>query len=459
MLDIKFIRENAKEVQKKIATKGSKIDIEELLTTDEKRRKLITKLDELRAEHKKSEGRSDEAIKAKSEIQELETESELIKEKCDKLVNSLPNLPLDDVPIGKDEKDNLVLRDGVIQKPKFDFVPKDYLELAKKLDLIDIERAAKVSGSRFGYLKNQAVLLEFALVNLAMKIAGEENFIPIIPPVLVRGGTLEELGYDMENYYSVSDERCPKCNHAISWRDEIFCEECKATKKRETSISEGAERLKCHNPECGELTRLTSLYLVGTAEHSIVPMHGKETLEEKDLPKRYIAFSTAFRREAGSYGKDMKGILRVHQFDKVEMVSITKPEDSEKEHEFLLSMSEKLMQALKIPYRVVALCTGDLSKPSAKTYDIESWLPGSNEYRETHSISNTTDFQARRLGIKYKDVGGKSNYAHILNGTAFAIGRTLIALIENYQERDGSVRIPEVLQKHVPFKVIQPRKE
>lgn len=201
-----------------------------------------------------------------------------------------------------------------------------------------------------------------------------------------------------------------------------------------------------------------NLFLVGTSEQSLGPMHFDETFHEQDLPKRYAGFSTCFREEAGSYGKDTKGILRVHQFDKIEMFSFCLPEESAKEHQLLLKMEEKMMQLLKIPYRVVQLCSGDLARPSAATYDIEAWLPGQNQYRETHSSSNCTDFQARRLNIRYRDKNGNIKFVHTLNGTVFAIGRMIIAIIENYQQKDGSVKIPKVLQKQLGFKEIKAKK-
>jgi seryl-tRNA synthetase len=197
-----------------------------------------------------------------------------------------------------------------------------------------------------------------------------------------------------------------------------------------------------------------NLYLVGTAEQSIGPMHSGEVFKQKDLPRRYVGFSSCFREEAGSYGRDTRGILRVHQFDKIEMFSFTKPEDSVKEHKFFLSLEEKLMQKLKIPYQVVQIVSGDLGIPVASKYDIEAWMPGQDKYRETHSTSNCTDFQARRLNIRYKDKFGKFNFVHTINGTAFAIGRTIIAILENYQRRDGKVEIPKVLQKYLGFKKI-----
>jgi seryl-tRNA synthetase len=316
-------------------------------------------------------------------------------------------LPFEEVPVGKDEKDNVVVKK--VGKPrKFSFKPKDYMEIAERLDLIDTKRAAKISGTRFGILKREAVLIEFALVKFALDTLLKEKFIPVIPPVMLKEEMARGTGYfeatDKEEAYFL-----PKDN----------------------------------------------LFLAGTSEQPLMAMHAAEIFEEKDLPKRYVAFSTCFRREAGSYGKDTKGILRVHQFDKVEMVSFCKPEDSKKEHLFLLKRQEKLMRALKIPYQLVQICTGDLGRPAAAKYDIESWLPSENRYRETHSTSNCTDFQARRLNIRYRGKTGKLNFVHTLNGTAFAIGRILIMLIENHQQKDGSIRIPTALQKYLKFKQIK----
>jgi len=278
--------------------------------------------------------------------------------------------------------------------------------LGKEWDLIDIERAAKVSGARFTYLKNELALIEFALVQLAFDILLKEGFVPVIPPILIRDEMMKSMGY-------VDTE------------------------------ADFAERYYLEKDK---------LFLVGTAEQSIGPMHQGEIL--KDLPKRYVAFSTCLREESGSYGKDTKGIFRLHQFDKLEMFSFARPEDSEKEHLFLLSLEEKMMQALKLPYRVVHLCTGDMSRPSASTYDIETWFPSQNRYRETHSVSNCTDFQSRRLNIRFKDNEGKTEFVHMLNGTAFAMVRMLIAIIENYQRKDGRIDVPRALQKYLGFKII-----
>ncbi|TSC67714.1 MAG: seryl-tRNA synthetase, partial [Parcubacteria group bacterium Gr01-1014_66] len=272
---------------------------------------------------------------------------------------------------------------------------------------IDTERAAKVSGSRFGYVRRELALLEFALVQFAIEKLVKNGFVPVVPPVMIREEMMHGMGY-------IDSEK--------DREERYFLEK-------------------------------DGLYLIGTAEQSLVPMHADEIISEKHLPLRYAGFSTCFRREAGSYGKDTQGILRVHQFDKVEMVIFSKPEDSCAEHELMIRLEEELMQELQIPYRIVALCTGDISQPSARTIDIESWFPGQNEgrgqYRETHSSSHTTDFQARRLKIRIRKTDDTIEFVHILNGTACAIGRTLIAILENYQQEDGAVKIPRVLQKYM----------
>ena len=263
------------------------------------------------------------------------------------------------------------------------------------------------------FLKNEGVLLEFALIQFVVEKLTQEGFTPLIPPVLIRREITDGLGYwqagGNENYYFV----------------------------RDYELSED------------EQVKSLDLYLSGTGEHSTVPMHKDEVFAEKDLPKRYVIFSSCFRREAGTYGKDTRGIFRVHQFDKVEMVSFVKPEDDRKEREKLLFLVEKMMQDLGLPYQLVRLASGDLGFPSAETVDIETWIPSQKKYRETHSISTTTDFQARRLNIKFQE-GNEKKFVHILNGTAFAIGRTIIAILENYQEKDGSVIIPKILQKYLP---------
>jgi len=407
MLDIKFIRENPEKVKEGIQKKGAEVDIEKILKLDRKRRELIQKIENLKAEKNKLGANDREKAKEiKNKIKKIEPELERIEAEFNQLMLELPNLPLDDVPIGESDKDNVVVR-KVGKKPKFDFKPKNYLEIAEKLDIIDVKRAAKISGTRFGFLKREAALLEFALIRLAFDILTKEGFIPIIPPVMLKPEMMAGMGHLTE---ADKDEKyfIPKDN----------------------------------------------LYLAGSAEQPIGAMHTNEIFDEKELPKRYVGFSSCFRREAGSYGKDTKGIFRVHQFDKVEMFSFCKPDNSVNEHKFLLSMQEKIMKLLKIPYRVVHICTGDLAFPAAAAYDIEAWIPSENRYRETHTTFNDTDFQTRRLNIRYRSKKG-IEHPHALNATACAIGRTIIAIIENYQQKDGSVKVPAALQKYLKIKAIK----
>ena len=427
MLDTKFIRQNPEKVKEGCKNKQVSVDIDQFLELDKKRREALKELESLRAEQNRQSYLISRAVdptirdekisrvsEIKADIRRYENYLKKIEPEYQKLLRQIPNLPLEDVPIGKSEKENIVLKEWGRQ-PKFKFRPKDYLEIAEKLDLIDIKRAAKTSGTRFGYLKGEAVLLEFALINLAFEVLTKEKFIPVIPPVMIKPEMMHGMGY--------------------------------------IKLKMKNEKLKMWEGEEMYFLRDDDLVLVGTSEQSIGPMHSDEIFDEKDLPKRYVGFSTCFRREAGAYGKDTKGILRVHQFDKVEMFSFCHPEESIKEHQFFLEMEEKLMQLLKIPYRVVQMCTGDLGDPAAAKYDIEAWLPGQNQYRETHSTSNCTDYQARRLNIRYKprtsNLEPRTSFVHTINGTAFAIGRTLIAIIENYQQKDGSIKIPEVLRKYI----------
>ena len=408
MLDIAFIRENTEKVKAGVAAKqfDPKI-VDEVLKLDETRRKLIVEAEELRARRNKAAEKKDieEGKKVKEELKKIEPELTKAEEEFKKALNQIPNLSADDVKEGKDERENEVTKKWGEPK-KFSFKAKDHLELGEALGIIDVERASKVSGSRFAYLKADAVLLEFALVQFAMETLVKEGFVPVVPPVLIKKEMMGAMGY---------------LEHGGEGDMYVFDKD--------------------------------GLVLIGTSEQAIGPMHANEIL--RDLPLRYVGFSSCFRRESGSYGKDTRGVLRVHQFDKVEMFSFTKPEDSDKEHEYLLSLEEKLFKALEIPYQVVKMCSGDLGAPAARKYDLEAWMPGQGEYREVTSTSTTTDFQARRLNIKYQS-GGKTGYVHTLNGTAFAIGRTIIAILENYQQEDGSIEIPEVLRKWVGKDKITP---
>lgn len=426
MLDINFIRENAEVVKKACKNKNVNISVDLVLDLDKEKRALMTEMEGLRAQQNKISrlgspklagegggGFNNEPIiiqakEIKEKIKEMQPKLEKIETELNGLLLQLPNIPLDDVPVGKDDSGNVVLR-HVGHKPIFLFAKaRDYMELGQALDLIDTERAGKVSGSRFGYIKGDLALLEFALIKFVMDTVKKDNFVPVIPPVMLKDQMAHGTGY-----FEATDEK------------EAY-----------------------YLPE-------DKMYLVGTSEQSLVSMHAGEVLNEKDLPLRYVGFSTCFRREAGSYGKDTKGILRVHQFDKVEMVVFSKVEDSKKEHQLLLSIEEKLMKALGLPYQVINICTGDLGRPAAAKYDIETWLPSEKKYRETHSTSNCTDFQARRLNIRYKDKNNKMQFAHTLNGTAFAIGRILIMIMENYQQKDGSIKVPKTLQKYCGFKAIK----
>jgi len=413
MLDVNFIRENPQKVKEACEKKQVKVDVDKILELDKKKRELMTELEGIKAEQNKiSRGNHDEssinkAKELKEKFKSLEPDLKNLETELNSLLVVLPNIPFDDVPVGKDDSENVVLR-KVGKTPKFSFASKDYMQLGESLDLIDTERAGKVAGARFGYLKRELPLLEFALVNLVMDTVKKEGFVPVIPPVMLKNEMARGTGYfeaadEKEAYYLPADD----------------------------------------------------MYLAGTAEQPMMAMHANEVLNEKDLPLRYVAFSTCFRRESGSYGKDTKGILRVHQFDKLEMVIFSNKEDSIKEHKLLLSIEEKLMKTLGLPYQVINICTADLGRPAAAKYDIETWLPSENRYRETHSTSNCTDFQTRRLNIRYKDKAGKMQFVHSLNGTAFAIGRILIMILENYQEKDGSVKVPKALQKYCGFKVIK----
>ena len=353
MLDIKFIRQNPKIVSEKAKQKGYPVDIQKLLKVDVERRKLIEEVDKLRSKRKDAAEKREEkqGLELKHQLKQKEDKLEKLNEDFYKLIRNVPNIPKDDVSIGKDESQNEIVKTWG-KKPDFAFKVKDHLELALAEDLLDVERAAKVSGSRFSYLKNEAVIVEFALIKYALDVLSAEGFIPIIPPVIVNRNVIEGLGYP--EYLS------------------------------------------------GEGYKLDEQYLVGTAEHSIVAMHMDETFKDSDVPRRYIGFSTSFRREAGSYGKDTRGIFRVHQFDKLEMVSYVKEEDDDKENEFLLSLQEKLFQSLEIPYQVVKMCTADLGFPTARKYDLEAWIPSQGKYREVTSVSTTDSFQARKFNIKNK---------------------------------------------------------
>ena len=335
-----------------------------------------------------------------AEIKRLESELSEVERERDELALTLPNLPEPDVPDGETDEDAVTLRE-VGDRPSFDFEVRDHVELGAEHGLIDIERAARVSGSRFAYLTGELVLVELALVRYALGLLVDEGFVPVVPPVLVREEALEGTGFfpgEREMIYEVP-------------RDELF--------------------------------------LVGTSEVSLAALHMDEILEPGEVPRRYTGFSTCFRREAGAAGKDTRGIFRVHQFDKVEMFSFVEPGESSREHQRLLALQERILQSLEIPYRVVDIPVGELGAPAARKFDCEAWIPSQDRYREVTSCSNTTDFQARRLGCRFRPAeGAPPVHLHTLNGTAVAVGRTLIALLENRQDAEGAISIPEPLRAH-----------
>ena len=408
MLDIQFIRDNPDKVKQNNKIRYCDVDVDKILDLDEKRRKLISEIDEKRTELKSSSKKKpskDEIAKLRKlgdEIKKQEQKLEPIQNNLNDMLIQLPNFTHDSVPKGKDEKGNKVIKtEG--KKREFDFKVKDHAELGADLDLIDTERGAKVSGSRFWYLKNDLVMLEFALIQYAMNFMRDKGFIPMLPPMLVRERAMLGTGFFP------------------------------------------AEKNEIYKVNADE----DDLYLVGTAEVPLASYHSDETIDVSGEPLKYFGFSSCFRREAGTYGKDMKGIIRGHQFDKVEMFVFCNEDDSWDMHEEMLKIAEEFWQSLEIPYQVLNMCTGDIGAPNAKKYDIEGWFPGQEQYRELASCSNDTDFQARRLGIKYKDPEGKSKYAHTLNNTVCALGRTMIAIMENHQQKDGSIEIPDVLSPYM----------
>ena len=427
MLDIKIIRKNADEVKKLLAGKGITPDqVDAVLCADEDFKSALQKVEEAKAEQNRVSKliptlQGDEKQKILEEMKTLSTEKKIndetlekAKTKYEDLLSELPNVPFAEVPAGASDDENVVARkEGEIRDwEKLGFEPKEHWELAENLDLLDMERGAKVSGARFYYLKNELAVLQMALMNWAFLEITKRGFSPMIPPVMVRSEAMKGTGF-------------------------------------------------LSKAENNELYRVTpendDLYLVGTSEVPLMAYHSDEILDEADFPIKFAGSSTCFRREAGSAGKDMKGILRVHQFEKIEMVALCTPSQAEKIHEELRETEEYLLKQLGIPYQVIDICTGDLGFSAAKKYDLEAWLPGQKKFREMTSTSNCTDFQTRRLKIRYRDSEGKVQTAYSLNGTAVS-SRPLIAIFENFQNADGSIDIPEVLVPFTGFSKIEAKK-
>jgi seryl-tRNA synthetase len=414
MLDLKLIRSDPERVKSALARRGAAEQVDELLALDARRRELLPRIEGAQAERKtiskqigEAKQRGEEAAEQMAAVAELKqaidagkAELEQVDAELQRVATALPNLPDPDAPEGMTEEDAVVLREEG-EPPSFDFEPRDHLEIGSELDLIDMEAGARVSGSRFAYLKGDLVLLELALVRFALDLVREEGHEPVVPPVLVREEALIGTGFlpgDRDQIYEVP-------------RDELF--------------------------------------LVGTSEVPLAALHADEILAAEQLPIRYAGFSPCFRREAGAGGRDTRGIFRVHQFDKVEMFSFVEPSRSADEHERLLAIEERILAELEIPYRVVNVAAGDLGAPAAKKYDCEAWIPSQGRYRELTSCSNTTDYQARRLACRYRPNEDEApEPVHTLNGTAIAVGRTMIALIENRQEREGGFTLPTILHSY-----------
>jgi seryl-tRNA synthetase len=415
MLDIRLLKEEPQIIKDMLEKRKLNFPINELIALDKRRRELIAKMQQIK--HKKNTISDYIAIKKKNnsdstaeyqemkiigkEILSLEEEQATVESRFKDLMMMLPNMVDESVPIGNDETDNLVIKQREINK-KLNFKPEDHIDISTRLGLIDLERAAKISGARFYFLKNQLVMMNQALIHFALKFLSEKGYTLAQPPYMIRRGAMEGaviLGDFEDVIYKIEGD---------------------------------------------------DLYLIGTSEHAIASMHMDEILDGKKLPIRYAGVSPCFRKEAGAHGKDMKGIFRVHQFEKVEQFVYSRPEHSSEEHDNMLTITEEFYEKLGIPYRVVLLCSAELGKVSQKTYDIEAWMPGQNAYREIGSCSNCTDYQSRRLRIRFRDkTSEQTRFVHTLNSTLVATERTMVTIIENYQTAKGTVEIPSVLQKYM----------
>lgn len=423
MLDIKFIRENKDLVAATIKNRNREVDLDKLIAVADKKKEILQKIEEINRQRNEA-ARNRDAVRGtelKKELENIEKEKLEVEKEYVALMIKVPNIMSPDTPIGKDEASNRVLRQwGDI--PKFSFKPKDHGELGAALNLIDTETAGRVSGSRFAYLKGDLVRLQFAILQFCLekftdpdvmaaivKEAGlnikATPFIPVLPPMFVKPAVQNRMARFLtpeEHYIFPNDD----------------------------------------------------LMLIGSAEHTLGPIHMDSVLSEAELPIRYIGYSSAFRREAGAAGKDTKGILRQHQFDKLEMESFCMPEQSIQEQDLLVAVQEYILRALKLPHQVVLVCSGDMGFPDYRQIDIETWMPGQDRYRETHSADLIASFQARRLNTRVKRVDGKIEPLHMNDATAVAFGRTIIAIMENFQQADGTIKVPEVLVKYLGKSVI-----
>ena len=415
MLDPKIIKESPQIIRNMLKARSVEFDFDELIDSDQKRREFILKTDELRKKknqvaleisQKKKASEDTSLILAEmknisEELTKLESLQEEVEKKYSNLALTIPNLIHESVPVGKDETANREIKKwGRI--PEFDFKVNDHIDISENLDLVDLERAAKVAGARFYYLKNDLVRLNQSLIHYALDFLAEKNYSLVQPPYMINRQSMEGaiIADDFEEViYKIENE---------------------------------------------------DLYMIGTSEHAMAAMYSGEIIEGKDLPLRYAGVSPCFRKEAGAHGRDQKGIFRVHQFDKIEQFVFARPEESWKEHEKMLLVAEEFYQNLEIPYKVMLLSSGDMGKVSAKTYDIEAWMAGQNAYREIVSCSNCLDYQARRLKIRFREkTNEETQYLHTLNSTLVATSRVLVSIMENFQTKDGHIAIPKVLQKYM----------
>ncbi len=419
MLDANYLREKTDRVKKAVVDRGMDEQlVNDWLEYDQQWREILAQVESLRAERnalvdeykERGEKPPEDVIakgrEIKEKISELEEELDKQEEKRLEAQRAIPNVPAQEVPFGKDDSENPQIKSWG-ERPKFKFEPKNHLEIGQELGIIDVDRAGKVSGPRFGYFIGDGAMLEMALMRYAIDVISGKGFTLVIPPVLIKKEVERGMGY---------------VEHG-NWREMYKTEE-------------------------------DGLILASSSEHSVIPMHTEEVFNQDDLPIKYVNFSPCFRREAGSYGQDVRGMFRVHQFNKVEMNIYTVPDTkiSDQVCQEMLEIQEEIMQALKIPYQIVASCTGDLPFPNRMMYDLEAWFPGEDEYRETHSCSSCTDYQTRRLNIKV-DYQGEHKYVHALNATGIT-PRAMLAILENYQQKDGSVKVPKVLQKYLGKRVI-----
>lgn len=423
MLDINLFRETPEVVKADLKKRNIKTEIvDEVIALDQENRELMQKVEEARAQKNEASARiakldgaeKQEAILAMKQVGETEKSAHEKQQTVEKALLEklayIPNLTHESTPAGPDETGNVIVKTHGTPR-QFDFEPKDHIELGVNLGILNFEDATRMSGTRFAYLMGEAALLEFALIQFAIHKLVKKGFKPVVPPVLVREHALYATGFfpaDRNEIYHVN----PKLHEEDNENDD--------------------------------------LYLVGTSEVPLTMIHEGKILDAAELPLRYAGFSSCFRREAGSYGKDTQGLIRVHQFDKIEMFSFCDPKKSWEEHELIRATEEEIMQELGLAYQVLNICSGDLGYPAAKKYDLEAWIPTQGKYRELTSCSNCTDYQARRARIRHRNPEtGKNDHIHTLNGTAIAIGRTLVAIMENYQQADGSIQIPNVLHPYM----------